>query len=326
MNVSRLALMASLLLSVTGCREKSDDQAATPSATDAAVTNARPITGSTNVIFHLVRGVVRRIDPEEMRISIQHEEIPNFMPAMTMPFRVKDKEELEKVEPGDTIFFRLWVTQDESWIDKLTKVADPAPNVRETGVPPQREAVRVVRDVEPLSVGDLMPDYQFTNELGRVVRLSDFKGQALAFTFIFTRCPLPEFCPRMSRNFHEVYQKLTAMPNAPTNWHLLSISFDPHFDTPAVLHSYAQAFEADPKRWNFLTGAIEDIDAITDQFELTIVKRGSEWDHKVRTVVVDANGKIQTIIFGNEWQPDTLVEEIVKAATVPSQPQGTAEQ
>lgn len=290
------------------------------------MTNARPITGSTNVIFHLVRGVVRRIDPEEMRISIQHEEIPNFMPAMTMPFRVKDKEELEKVEPSDTIFFRLWVTQDESWIDKLTKVADPAPNVGQTGVPPQREAVRVVRDVEPLSVGNLMPDYRFTNELGRVVRLSDFKGQALAFTFIFTRCPLPEFCPRMSRNFHEVYQKLTAMPNAPTNWHLLSISFDPHFDTPAVLHSYAQAFEADPKRWNFLTGAIEDIDAITDQFELTIVKRGSEWDHKVRTVVVDAKGNIQAIILGNEWQPDTLVEEIVKAATVPPQPQATPEQ
>jgi protein SCO1/2 len=317
MNVFRLALMAILLLWVTGCREKPAEQTASSPAADAAVTNARPITGSTNVFFHLVRGVVRRIDAEEMRISIQHDEIPNFMPAMTMPFRVKDATELEKVQPGDTIFFRLWVTPDESWVDKLTKVADPASNVGQTGVPPQREAVRVVRDVEPLSVGDLMPDYQFTNELGRVVRFSDFKDQALAFTFLFTRCPLPEFCPRMSHNFQEVYKKLNAMPNAPTNWHLFSISFDPHFDTPAVLRSYAQAFEADPERWNFLTGAMEKIDAITDQFELTIVKRGNEWDHKLRTVVVDAHGRIQKIIFGNEWQPDALVEEIVKAATVP---------
>lgn len=319
MNVSRLALMlmASLLLPAAGCREKPAGQTASPSAADAAVTNARPITGSTNVVFHLVRGVVRRIDAEEMRISIQHDEIPNFMPAMTMPFRVKDAAELEKVEPGDTIFFRLWVTPDESWIDKLTKVADPAPNVGQMGVPPQREAVRVVRDVKPLSVGDPLPDYSFTNELGRVVRFSDFGGQALAFTFIFTRCPLPEFCPRMSHNFQEVYRKLNAMPNAPTNWHLLSISFDPHFDTPAVLHSYAQAFEADSKRWNFLTTAMEDTDALTDQFELTIVKRGNEWDHKLRTVVVDANGRIQKIIFGNEWRPDDLVEEIVNAATVP---------
>ena len=303
--------LAGLACLLVACQEKP----AEPTASSApALTNNTPISGSTNVTFHLVRGVVKRVDAEGKRVSIQHDEIPDYMPAMTMPFKVKDAKELEGVQPGDTIFFRLWVSEDESWIDKLTKVGPAAGSP--TNAPPARESVRVVRDVEPLSVGDPMPNYSFTNELGKTVQLSNFKGKALAFTFIFTRCPLPEFCPRMSQNFQQVYKTLTMMPNAPTNWHLLSISFDPHFDTPAVLNSYARAFQADPKRWNFLTGAMIDIDAITDQFELIIVKRGEDWDHKVRTVVVDANGRIQTIIYGNEWKPAALVDEIVKAAKV----------
>jgi protein SCO1/2 len=95
---------------------------------------------------------------------------------------------------------------------------------------------------------------------------------------------------------------------------LLTISFDPHYDTPQVLRGYSQAFQNDPQRWNFVTGAMIDIDAITDQFNLTIFKEGNQWEHKVRTVVVNAAGRIQNIIYGNEWKPDTLVEDIVKAA------------
>jgi protein SCO1/2 len=110
------------------------------------------------------------------------------------------------------------------------------------------------------------------------------------------------------------------MPNAPTNWHLLTISFDPDFDTPNVLKGYAMAFQNDPKRWNFVTGAMIDIDAITDQFSLPILKIGSEWDHKIRTVVVDATGRIQTILYGNEWKPDALVQEIIKAAAPDRRP------
>lgn len=310
------ALLAMLL---TGCGEKP-----TAPSTAAGDTNP-PISGSTNLQFYLVRGELKKVNAEEKTATIKHEEIPKFMPAMTMPFKVKDPAELQKLQalqPGDIIWFRLWVSPDESWIDKVAKQAQPGATAAapETNAAPQRESFRVVRDVEPLKVGDPMPNYTFTNELGRTVNLSDFKGQALAFTFIFTRCPLPEFCPRMSRNFLEVYQKLSAMQNGPTNWRLLSISFDPHFDTPQVLHSYAQAYQYNPERWNFVTGAMIDIDAITDQFNLVIVKRGEEWDHKVRTVVVNAAGQIQTIIYGNEWKPEALVEEIVKAAAVKDTP------
>jgi protein SCO1 len=303
---SVFALMAAVLaFLLVGCREKAVDSA--PAAT--ATTN--------DYQFYLVRGVVKKVEPAEKTVSIQHEEIPKYMPAMTMPFKVKDAKELQGLEPGDTVWFRLCVGKDESWIvimKKEGKAGEGQPQASATT--PEREAIRVVRDVEPLKVGDLMPDYQFTNELGRTVHLKDFLGKALAFTFIYTRCPLPDFCPRMSRNFSEVYEKLSALPNGPTNWHLLTITFDPHFDTPAVLRSYAQAFQYHPERWNFVTGAMVDIDAITDQFELIIVKQGTEWNHKVRTVVVDANGRVQAIIYGNEWKPDALVEEIVKAAAV----------
>lgn len=309
---------ALLLALLTGCGRESS----APS-TAAGDTNP-PISGSPNLKFYLVRGELRKVNAEEKTAMIKHEAIPDYMPAMTMPFKVKDPAELQKLQslqPGDVIWFRLWVSPDESWIDKVAKQVQPgAAAPQETNAAPQRESVRVARDVEPLAVGDLMPNYTFTNELGRTVTLSDFKGQALAFTFIFTRCPLPEFCPRMSRNFQEVYQKLSAMQNSPTNWHLLTISFDPHFDTPQVLHTYAQAYQYNPERWNFVTGAMIDIDGITDQFNLIIVKRGEEWDHKVRTVVVDAAGRIQQIIYGNEWKPDALVEQIVKAAAVKEAP------
>src|SRR5262249_4562635 len=135
---------------------------------------------------------------------------------------------------------------------------------------------RFVRDVDPLQIGDPLPEYHFTNQLGRAVSTTQFKGQALAMTFIFTRCPLPNFCPRMSSNFEEVQHKLlgsestgsaTNSSSQPsTNWHLLTITFDPEFDSVAVLKSYAERFHADPAHWSFLTGDMMDIRAISDQF------------------------------------------------------------
>ena len=301
-----ILILSAAVLGLVACGEK-----AGPKKPAAA-----PVTSmsATNPPFYLVRGVVKKVDAADKTVSIQHEEIPNYMPSMTMPFKVKDVKELEGLEPNDTIWFVLQVTDTESWIEKVRKQTNAPPVEPQATAPPERESFRIARDVEPLNVGDKMPNYQFTNELGRTVQLSDFRGKALAFTFIFTRCPLPDFCPRMSQNFAAAYKQLNAMPNAPTNWHLMSISFDPHHDTPTVLRNYAQLYQYDPKRWSFVTGAMIDIDAITDQFNLAIMKRDNDWDHKIRTVVVDATGRIQSIIIGNEWKPAALVEEIVKAA------------
>jgi protein SCO1/2 len=261
------------------------------------------------------KGVIKELKPERQQVIIAHEEIPGYMPAMTMPFDVKDAQELVGLQPGDAISFRMIVTPDNGWIDQIKKTFPAAP-----ALSAEPDSFRRVREVEPLQEGDPMPEYHFTNELGQVVSLSDFKGQALAFTFIFTRCPFPTFCPRMSGNFAETQHQLQNMSNAPVNWHLLTISFDPAYDTPAILQSYAARFKADPKRWNFVTGDLIDVTAITEQFGLLFWKPAPNQpggiSHNLRTVVVDARGQVQKIFTENEWKVDDLVAEIVKAAQI----------
>src|SRR5207253_2367232 len=112
---------------------------------------------------------------------------------------------------------------------------------------------------------DVLPDYHFTNELGQAISTSQFKGQALAFTFFFTRCPYPTFCPLMSSNFSEAQKKLLALPDGPKNWHLLSISFDTENDSPEALKTYAAKYPYDPSHWDFVTGDLIDITAIAEQ-------------------------------------------------------------
>lgn len=260
-----------------------------------------------------VRGEVKEIKPEAPGALIRHEEIPGYMPAMTMWFDVKDPAELAGLQPGDRVAFRLVVTEQEGWIEGLTKTGSAA------APSPRTPHVRVVRDVEPLEEGDRMPDYRFTNELGRAISLRDFSGQAYALTFIFTRCPFPNFCPRMTHNFAEAVRLLRERPGAPTNWHLFSISFDVDFDTPERLHAYAKLQGYDPAHWSFLTGAIIDIDAITEQFGLMFTRdeAGVNFSHTLRTVVVDAAGRVQKIFIGNEWRAEELAEELLRAAQAP---------
>ena len=166
-----------------------------------------------------------------------------------------------------------------------------------------------------------MPDYKFTNELGKIVRLSDLKGRAYAFNFIFTRCPFPTFCPRQSKGFSEAQDKLKSMPGSPTNWLFLSITIDPAFDTPARLKGYAATYHADPARWSFLTGELEDITAIAEQVGLQFWREKPDAlpNHNVRTVVVDATGRIQWVTVQNEWKTEELVEQMIKAAAAKSE-------
>jgi protein SCO1/2 len=264
-----------------------------------------------------VKGVVKEVMADQKEVRIAHEEIPDYMAAMTMTFEVKDAKELEGLEPGDQVEFRMIVTPLEGWIDQVKKVGHVVlvdPVIPSATVPSR---FRLVRDVDPLAEGDLMPHYNFTNELGQPVALSDYKGKAVAFTFVFTRCPFPNFCPRMATNFASVYQLLKNQPAAPTNWHLFSITMDPQFDTPVVLKSYGHAYGQDPNRWNFLTGALIDITAIGEQVGLHFTWNPEEpgtLDHNLRTVVIDAVGRIQKIIIGNKWKPEELVAEITRAA------------
>jgi protein SCO1/2 len=166
-----------------------------------------------------------------------------------------------------------------------------------------------------LAVGDLLPEYQFTNEMGQAVSTRQFLGQAVALTFIFTSCPFPEYCPRMSNNFREAMDKLKSAPGAPTNWHLLSISFDTKVDSPEQLRAYAGMQHYDPARWSFLTGKLEDIDAITEQFGVQFWRPdGTNISHNLRTAVLDPNGRVHTIFPKNKWTSDELVAAMIEAA------------
>ena len=263
-----------------------------------------------------VKGVIKEISADRKQAKIEHENIPSYMEAMTMMFDVRDPRELEGLQPNDQVAFRMIVTQNDGWIDQVKKIGTvPAAPAND---PP---TFRRVREVEPLKVGDLLPEYHFTNELGKTVSLGDFKGQALAITFLFTRCPFPTFCPRMAGNFKETCNLLKEKSDAPNNWHLFSITIDPDFDTPAVLKEYARRYEYDPAKWNFLTGENIDITAIAEQVGMLYwrpdPKQAAGISHNLRTVVIDANGRVQKILPENKWEPPELVEELIKAARVP---------
>lgn len=254
------------------------------------------------------QGVIRSFDPSGNSVMIHHETIEGFMDAMTMPFNLKDTNEISGLRVGDTVAFRLNVARLESWIDQVRRLDAPA------STPQERPPVRVARSVPELAVGDLMPNYVLTNEFGKSLQLDDFRGKALAFTFIFTRCPIPDFCPRMSRNFADAHKLLAGDPAAPANWQFLCISFDPHFDTPQVLQRYATTYGYTPDRWSFVTGALIDIDALTDHFDLQVAVDRGEWSHKLRTVVVNPGGTIAKILVGNTWTGEELAAEVRAAA------------
>src|ERR1017187_10894167 len=173
-----------------------------------------PSQSGTNVQTFMAQGVVKQLKADESTVVIAHEAIAHYMDAMTMPFKVKASGELAGLRTGDKILFCLRVTDTESWIDGISK-ADRAPTggSEPTNAPAAPGGATKAR--HPLL------DYAFTNELGQAVRLGDFRGQALAITFFFTRCPIPDYCPRLSKNFEEASQKLIAMPGTPTNWHFL---------------------------------------------------------------------------------------------------------
>jgi protein SCO1/2 len=254
-------------------------------------------------------GIVEEIRPEAKIIVIRHEAISNYMAAMTMPFNVKSPAELAGLQRRDEVTFQLHVTETESWVDHLVKTGTAPPDKNKISRPQAVEAP-ATHSRNPLL------DYKFTNELGRAVSLNDFRGQALAVTFFYTRCPLPEFCPRLSKNFEEASQKLEAMKGAPANWHFLSFSFDTEFDTPATLKAYGESYHYDPAHWSFLTGPADKIAELARGSGVTYESGNGTINHNFRTLIVDATGHLQMVFPTSGDLSDQIVAEILKAAAV----------
>jgi len=259
-------------------------------------------------------GTIKEVRTNDSSVVVAHEAIGDYMPAMTMRFHVQAPADLAGLNSGDKISFRLNVTDDKSWIDRVTKtgVTEPQSSVAPT-------ASSAVAENKPRRKHPLL-DFKFTNELNQAVSLSDFRGQALAITFFFTRCPIPDYCPRLSKNFQAASRKLSALPNAPTNWHFLSVTFDPENDTPAILKTYAETYHYDPSHWSFLTGPTNEISELARLSDVKFQRDGAFFNHDFRTQIVDASGHLQMVFPIGGDLSDAIVQEILKAARATNGP------
>jgi protein SCO1/2 len=169
--------------------------------------------------------------------------------------------------------------------------------------------------IPELKTGDLLPDGVLTAEDGREIHFSDFRGQALAFTFFYTSCPLPNYCPLMNRNFASARDAISSTANAPTNWEFLSLSFDPHSDTPEVLATFGGYYRhGNPAHWLFASASTNTLATLAPALDLMVIHQGDSISHNLRTVVLDTHGRIYQQFDGNQWTPQELAGAILQAA------------
>ena len=228
------------------------------------------------------------------------------MPSMTMPFSLRDQSEIADLIVGDAISFRMIVTDRNLLLDRVKKIAQT--DVRIAASPP---IPRNTPDTAPrLREGDAMPSFSLVDQDGNPLTLENFRDRPFVMTFVFTRCPVPNFCPRMSQNFFEIEK---AIRNDRAKWgnaRLLSITLDPAFDTPQILKEYATHLDADPKVWSFATGDAKEIDALTHAFSVYRQTEGGTISHGLATALIGRDGRIEKIWRGNGWTPDEVVREI----------------
>jgi protein SCO1/2 len=252
------------------------------------------------------RGVVRGFSPDRSTIEIQHENIPGFMPSMTMPFVTRNPTEIADLKTGDAISFRMAVTQKDFWIEKVKKIRREDVHVAE----PKRTEPVSAEGSARLKDGDPMPPFSLTNENGERISLDTFRGEAFVLTFVFTRCPVPNFCPRMSNNFEELQTAIKTGSNKLAKTHLLSITLDPGYDTPKVLSDYAAFHHADRQIWTFATGDEKEIDSLTRAFSVYRQNEGGTISHGLATALINKDAIIEKIWRGNAWTPTEVTAAI----------------
>jgi protein SCO1 len=261
-------------------------------------------------------GRVVSIDIQAESALIDGDAIPGYMDAMAMPYKVKPAAFLNHLIPGDSISADVVVVQADS------RNEDAAPdywleNVKVVGHTDSSPAA-AASSLHLPSPGEGVPDFSLTDQNGKRISLRQYRGGVLFVTFIYTRCPFPDFCPRMSGNFAEIYKQLAANPSL-AGAHLLSISFDPEHDTPKILRDYGFSVlhTHDPalfKRWEFAAPRAADLPQIADFFALTIKPEGGLITHNLSTVVIGPDGKIVKWYHGGDWQVSDLIKDATGAS------------
>jgi protein SCO1/2 len=289
--------MAGAFVFFAGCRGGANGGAARPGSSGGAEQQA-------GAKKYRMRGIVVSTDAKTGSVTIDAEAIPGYMEAMTMPYSLAQPNVATELHRGDTITAMLTVTADADTLDEIAVVAQAKPDYK--------PAV-TYNDLEP---GEAVPDFAFRNQSGRMVRLSQWKGKVVLMTFVYTRCPLPNFCVRMSRNFADIDQALAKDPQLYAKTHLLTVSFDPKYDTPAVLRSYGSAYtgkytEETFAHWDFAAPTEEELPRVLQFFDLGATdEKDGTITHSLTTAAIGPDGKVAKVYWGNEWKPEEVLADL----------------
>jgi protein SCO1/2 len=264
--------------------------------------------GSADRREYKLQGQILTVAPDHKEANIKHEDIPGFMSAMTMPYKVRDAKEFEPLVPGDLINATLVVVSNDAYLKDVKKVGtapleQPASG---SGAPSASSGFELLKDGQPV------PDVRFTDQDGKTLDFASLKGKAVVVTFIYTSCPLPTFCPLMDRHFATMQTRLKERSND-LNATLLSVSFDPVTDTPAVLKKHAQGLNADPRIWTFVTGDRDELDRWASGFGVSVSRAMNDpkdITHNLRTAIIDRQGNLVRTYTGNEWTPEQVLADV----------------
>lgn len=280
------AVLLLALVSTAGCRRAEEMPPASSSAKRYALT-----------------GEIKSVDLVARRIDVAHDAIPGFMDPMTMSFAVRPPERVKELATGDRISATLVVDRERSWLEGIAVTASA-----EARPPAPTRLVVLPKPAEP---GDEVPPFSLVDQDGRTVTRETFRGKALVVTFIFTHCPLPEFCPRMSENFGTLEKALAGDAKLRGRTRLLSVSFDPDRDTPQVLRSYGLRFhdkESVPFAiWSLASGSITEVKKLTDFFGVWFQNDGGNISHGLATSVVDPEGRVVGTFYGGSWTTEEVL-------------------
>ncbi len=258
-----------------------------------------------NRMHFVVEGQILGFSETNDRVYINHEAIPGYMEAMSMPFNILDPSVAAGFSAGDAIRFNFYVTPDGSWIDGLERIPDSLLTL--AAAPARFSKLLGEAAAMPLKEGEVVPDFNLVTQAGAAFTRADLSGKINVVTFIYTACPIPDFCPLMSRNMDAVSRALNDGERGKTQ--LITISFDPERDTPEMLTTYASEHEQAPNRI-YLTGEPEEIAKLTSAFGIFARPAGEEIIHNLQTAIVDGDGAILALYPGNKWTTEELITDL----------------
>lgn len=247
-----------------------------------------------------VTGLVTEVDVPHDTVVVSHDQIPGYMDAMVMPYHMRDKKALANLKPGMKIDFTLVVGEDSSYIADV-RVIEYQSQERDPDQARRLKALDSVLRPDAVTIknGQAVPDFRLVDQNNKPVRLSEFDGKVVAMTFIYTRCPLPDYCLRLSNNFGLLQRRFR--PRMGKELILLSVTFDPEHDQPEVLAKYASVWKADEAGWHFLTGPLATVKQVCGMFGMNFWPDEGLMTHSLHTVVIDRQGKLAANIEGNQF-------------------------